>query len=133
MADDTHDRKAGTVGYGRPPVAHRFQPGRSGNPKGRPKAKRSLATMVRAVMGETIPVTLKGRTRHVPVSEAILMRLREQALAGDHKAIRLLLDLHHALDPREEVSGPGTAILSDEDRAILALYLANHGPEDGNV
>ncbi len=24
------------VGYGKPPAAHRFQPGRSGNPNGRP-------------------------------------------------------------------------------------------------
>ena len=35
------------VGYGRPPKETRFTPGKSGNPKGRPKRKRSLAADLR--------------------------------------------------------------------------------------
>ena len=33
------------VGYGRPPTATRFQPGQSGNPKGRAKAARNVKTL----------------------------------------------------------------------------------------
>ena len=34
------------VGYGKPPKANQFKPGKSGNPKGRPKGARSEATML---------------------------------------------------------------------------------------
>ena len=32
-----------SVGYGRPPAAHRFKAGQSGNPRGRPRKARSVA------------------------------------------------------------------------------------------
>jgi len=34
------------VGYGRPPRATRFVPGKSGNPKGRPKGARSVGAIL---------------------------------------------------------------------------------------
>ena len=43
MTDESDDEAAGPdddkVGYGKPPKHSRFQPGRSGNPRGRPKKK----------------------------------------------------------------------------------------------
>ena len=45
------------VGYGKPPVATRWQPGQSGNPKGREKGARGLKTDLAAALNrrQTIP------------------------------------------------------------------------------
>ena len=107
----------GAVGYCRPPVAHRFKPGQSGNPKGRPKRTRPLAKVVDDVMGHKVAVTINGHKRKVPVSEAMLMRLREKALGGDLKAIKLLLDLSAAYAPRTDEAMVDQQLLSEEDRA----------------
>ena len=40
---------AGEVGYGKPPKAHQFKPGQSGNPKGRPRGAKSEATILREI------------------------------------------------------------------------------------
>ena len=39
------------VGYRRPPRDSRFQPGQSGNPRGRPRGVKSLSDIVRKIVG----------------------------------------------------------------------------------
>ena len=40
------------VGYRRPPRHSRFQPGQSGNPRGRPRGVKSLSVIVRKIVGQ---------------------------------------------------------------------------------
>ena len=44
------------VGFGRPPVHTRFQTGRSGNPNGRPKGIRNLATALEKELNARVTI-----------------------------------------------------------------------------
>ena len=48
------------VGYGRPPTSSQFQPGQSGNPKGRPKGTRNASSMARDALERTVNIKVKG-------------------------------------------------------------------------
>ena len=85
-------RRAGyAVGYGRPPTSSQFQPGQSGNPKGRPKGARNASSMARDALERTINV--KEAWRKMTVRKAAYLRLAERAVAGDAKALDFLLSL----------------------------------------
>src|SRR5271170_5485232 len=77
------------VGYRRPPKHSRFQPGQSGNPRGRPPGVKSLSDIVRKIVGQKVTVTENGRARRVPRLEAILLRAASEASRGDGRALRL--------------------------------------------
>jgi len=85
------------VGFGKPPKQTRFKKGRSGNPNGRPRRKPDLYTELRRVLGETVTVTNQGEPRQVTVQEALLLRLRDQALRGEIRASKLLQKVVDAL------------------------------------
>jgi hypothetical protein len=84
-----------TVGYKNPPKATRWQKGQSGNPKGRkPKEKvEDLRVMFDEILLETIPVTINGRSQQMSKFEALIERVRVEALRGEPKAVRALLQL----------------------------------------
>ena len=64
------------VGYGRPPTATRFQPGRSGNPRGRPKGRKTLIALVRTALEQPVmAITENGVTRPMSFKEAIARNL----------------------------------------------------------
>lgn len=109
------------VGYGRPPKQTRFQPGTSGNPRGRPKGTKNAATMANAALDQKIPVTEKGMRRHMTVREVAFRRLAEKAIAGDLKTLAFLLTL--ASEPQPNHDGADTQALSREDAGIIASYL----------
>ena len=49
------------VGYCRPPKAHRFKPGQSGNPKGRPKGVPTLQEAITREAAKLVKVKQGGR------------------------------------------------------------------------
>jgi Family of unknown function (DUF5681) len=107
-----------TVGYARPPTSSQFQPGQSGNAKGRPKGVRNASSMARDALERRIDVKVNGRRKKMTVRKAAYLRLAERAVAGDGKALDYLL----SLESEEHSPGPdqaGTDRSAAKDLAIL--------------
>ena len=81
------------VGYCKPPKATRFRTGQSGNPAGRRKGVRNLATDVKRTLRVPVKVKENGRLRKISTQEGVLMRLREKALQGDARALDRVVEL----------------------------------------
>jgi Family of unknown function (DUF5681) len=88
--DEDRDRE---VGYGRPPKAFRFQKGKSGNPKGRPKRDPSIAALFRKISNEKVKTNAQNGQRYMTKLEASLTQLVNKAASGDLKAVRVLLQM----------------------------------------
>jgi hypothetical protein len=110
------------VGYGRPPKAYRFAPGKSGNPGGRRKNTRRVGAILQDVIRQKVTITENGRTRRVPAIEGMLRRLTNDALRGDASAMKLLLSLVDRYSDSQETTLKLADMLA-EDREILAQYL----------
>src|SRR5262245_38858248 len=88
----------GPVGYARPPMASRFKPGKSGNPKGRPRNSRNLKTIIQGAL--TAPVVLREGARKRSISKL------DRAEAGRERAERQREG--GARDPQN--GGPGRVV-----------------------
>ena len=112
------------VGYGRPPKANRFQKGVSGNPRGRPKGSRNVASIVAAALNERVAVNQNGRRKTITKLEAAVTQVANQAAGGDQRAIKLVLDLIGQAEQREVARADAAPLSTDDrrkaDKAILA-------------
>jgi hypothetical protein len=80
-----------TVGYKRPPSKSRFKPGKSGNPRGRPKRKLDMSSALNKAFNDKVVVTGLGKT--LTGMEALVESIVNRSLKGDPKAIPGLLRL----------------------------------------
>jgi uncharacterized protein DUF5681 len=80
------------IGYGKPPCEHQFQPGQSGNLRGRPRGVQNTATFLQDVLSRKIPMRWQGREQSISVRKAIYLRVVNDALAGSLKATAFLLE-----------------------------------------
>jgi hypothetical protein len=85
-----HTESTEQVGYGRPPKATRFQKGRSGNPKGRPR-NRHREIPYDALLGQMVTIREDGRERRVTAAEAFILQLTKKGLEGDSASARASL------------------------------------------
>lgn len=104
------------VGYGRPPKAHQFKPGQSGNPKG----AKNEDTIIRSILNRKIAIREAGKARKVSVLEAMIWKFAEDALKGNTKSAGFLLNRYQMAEGR----APETDQLDEDDRGVLDDFIA---------
>jgi len=114
-------------GYKRPPKSTQFKPGRSGNPKGRPKGARSLKNDLTRLLGKRIRIREDGEQRYVTGQELMLLKLFERAAKGDLKASTQLFAMLIKFDAGEPPAPTATDIVTEDDRTIIADFLRRNG------
>ena len=122
-------RDNSNVGYGHPPNGTRFKPGRSGNPKGRPKGARSLKTAVARLMKKRVAIREDGERRHVSGQEALLLTLYASALKGDSKALHQLLMMVAKLESQDAAPAQPD-VVTENDCAIIEGYLRRNSAKE---
>lgn len=81
------DRETPTAGFMNPPKHTQFQKGKSGNPRGRPRKRDDLNTVLERVLKRKIQI--RNEERKIPIRDALIWKLRELALQGDKQALAL--------------------------------------------
>src|SRR5271165_7179085 len=115
MADESKDSATQDVGYGKPPRHSRFQPGRSGNPKGRPRGSKNLAAVVLREARKRVRVSGPDGTRTATKVEASVMQLANQSAKGDLASQRQFLTLVKSSEESLSHNGaPGSPQESDQ-------------------
>lgn len=109
------------VGYGKPPRHSQFKSGESGNPNGRPKGARNLATDLKEELEEKIVVTEGGKSHETTKQRAMIKSLLSKALKGDTRAASVLVNLKVGLDALESARSEGHE-LSEDDQAVLDAF-----------
>jgi hypothetical protein len=71
----------------------RFRAGKSGNPNGRPKARRPHNSAFDVLFDQTLTVTQGGRPRELTIEQALELQTYQAALGGSKMAIRKVLKM----------------------------------------
>lgn len=90
------------VGYGKPPKASQFRKGQSGNPRGRPRRRPSLAEAALQQLYRYVSVRGEPGKKVLGI-DALVQNLAALAIQGNMRAFRMLLDVLKTLPPDEKV------------------------------
>ena len=127
------------------PNPGRFSKGRSGNPKGRPRAPRPSAegSAVDVVLERTLTVAHRGGTREITMEEALQQRTLKDALAAKGIAIREVVKMiikredwlaeHGPKKPWPKIERRISPDPDNADAALVILGIAAHNPARADI
>lgn len=125
LAQNAAAPKAGqgdyTVGYCKPPLHTRWQPGQSGNPNGRPKKRHDLKAELKKIAAKTMTVR-DGETAHqVSMAAANVLAHGVKGAKGDVRSAGLFLSITQKM-----------GLLEDDETAVIN-ELAHSGRTAGEI
>jgi hypothetical protein len=109
------------VGYAKPPKSGQFAKGSSGNPKGRPKGSKNLATIVLKESRQLVRVNGPHGTRKVTKLEAGMMQLGNKAAQGDLRALREFLALIEKAEESASSADQPANLHETDQRMMLSI------------
>ena len=116
------------VGYGKPPLHTRFQKGKSGNPKGRPRGKKNMSTLLSTALNASIVVVANGRRKKITKREAIVTQLVNKSAAADLKATQIVFAM---LRESQDDGSADPAVFAEADHEIIRRIQARLRNENG--
>jgi alkylhydroperoxidase/carboxymuconolactone decarboxylase family protein YurZ len=116
------------VGYGKPPKGTRFQPGQSGNRRGRPAGSRNWGEVLEEEMRTPIDVSDGGRRRKLPKGQVALRQVANKAATGDLKALSLAVELLRKAGRLQEESSTAAPLFNERDLHALGEVLSLLAP-----
>ena len=119
------------AGYGKPPKHSQFKPGQSGNKKGRPRGRLSLAHMIEKHLAAKVTVNIGGRSKKVSRREALVLSLVGDALKGKDRVRKQLLDLVLMMDAQMQAEAT-PAVSKEADKSVLESLLYSYGIKSGD-
>jgi hypothetical protein len=114
-------RVAAKAGRGNPPKEHQFKPNQSGNPKGRPKGSKNLATLIADAAYDQIVLTTKsGEKRKMNRAQATTLQLANKAAQGnDMRAVLKFMDWIDEIERRAAEARPTEMPIGEADLEVL--------------
>lgn len=98
------------IGYRKPPKSTRFQKGKSGNPKGRPKGSRTINALLERALDAPVTIIDAGRAITIEQRAALFKALVARAIKGDIRSAALVIKLMEQSGLHHEPHQPVTRI-----------------------
>jgi hypothetical protein len=109
-----------------PPDEHKFKPGQSGNPAGRPRKKKSsFDDEIKVVFGTEREVVIDGQPQVKSLRQLILEQIGVGAAKGDAQMIKLALPFMKSMDDAPELE------ILPEDKKIIEDFIKQFDDDGG--
>jgi len=111
------NRNSYSVGYRRPPTHSQFKPGKSGNPRGRPKRPAlGFDDFLREELLAAVLIQTNGKRQKLSKYEVILKQIVKRAMEGDFRFVRFMTETPAF---RAVLESPGRPVLNSAQKKFL--------------